>query len=319
MTTSEGHLSISVNGHEEIVPAGMPLSHALHDRAGLHSVRETCGIGVCGSCTVLIDGRSASSCLMLTDLVDGAEVVTAEGLAARGGGHLQDAFVRHEAFQCSFCIPAMTVAAHALLTQHPAADEEMIREHLAGNLCRCGSYPQILDAVLASTSGGLESSQDDHGSRDLPGEGEALARLGFDVADAPAPSAPGLPVSTVGDSLHVAGQIPLRAGTLLATGTVGQDVDLDTARRCAAQAAANALAQLHTHLGTLSTIRIVRMTAFIAATAHFGAHSQVAAAASDLLIGVLGERGRHTRSAIGVASLPRQSPVEIEIIAAMNT
>lgn len=317
---------MSVNGHEEIVPAGVPLSYALYNRIGLHSVRETCGIGVCGSCTVLIDGCPTSSCLLLTDLVDGADVVTAEGLASHGGATLQDAFVRHEAFQCSFCIPAMTVAAHALLTQYPDADEEMIREHLAGNLCRCGSYPQILEAVLASTRRGLESAMD-HGSAStarygeagVSGAGEKLARLGFDVADAPAPSAPGLRVSGVSDTLHVAGQIPLRAGTLLATGTVGHDVDLDTARRCAAQAAANALAQLHAHLGTLDTIRIVRMTVFVAATAQFGAHSQVAAAASDLLIRVLGERGRHTRSAIGVASLPRQSPVEIEIIAAMIT
>ncbi|HLU54777.1 MAG TPA: Atu1372/SO_1960 family protein [Pseudonocardia sp.] len=294
--------ALTVNGAAVSVPQGEPLAHTLRERLGHHSVRETCGIGVCGSCTVLVDGRAVSSCLLLNGLVAGQEIVTAEGLAECGGGPVQEAFVENEAFQCSYCIPAMTVAAHALLAENTDPDEATVREHLAGNLCRCGTHPRILAAVMAAAG--------------RMGPAATLARLGYDVGDAPLPSRPARPVTDAAGLLHVSGQIPLRGGALLATGTIGADVDLDTARRCAAQAAANALAHLHSHAGGLTRIRAVKLTVFVVGAPGFTGHSEVGAAASDLLITVLGEHGQHSRSVIGVAGLPRRSPVEVELVAA---
>ena len=113
-------------------------------RLGLRSVRETCGIGVCGSCTVLVDGRAMSGCLLLAPLADGSTVVTAEGLADDPVGA---AFADSHAFQCGWCTPGLVVAARALLDENPAPSQHDAREALAGNLCRCGSYLKILDAV----------------------------------------------------------------------------------------------------------------------------------------------------------------------------
>jgi aerobic-type carbon monoxide dehydrogenase small subunit (CoxS/CutS family) len=120
---------------------------------GLASVRETCGIGVCGSCTVLVDGELGSACLLLAPLVQGRKVTTVEGL---GGGHpVQRAFVEAHAFQCGYCTPAMILAASRLLEDNPRPQKEEIRLALAGNLCRCGCYVKIVDAVL------LASGQDE--------------------------------------------------------------------------------------------------------------------------------------------------------------
>lgn len=142
--------------------------------------------------------------------------------------------------------------------------------------------------------------------------------LGYDVLDAPAPSAPGQPVSTAdGIHLYVAGQIPVRDGVLIASGTVGEEVDLPGAQACARQAMANALAQLHRHCGSLERIRAVSLRVYVAAAPGFVDHSGVALAASELLMDVLGDRGKHSRSAIGVASLPRRSPVEVELVASV--
>jgi aerobic-type carbon monoxide dehydrogenase small subunit (CoxS/CutS family) len=117
----------------------------LRETFGLTSVRGTCGIGVCGTCTVMVDGKVVSSCLMLTRQVRGRAVTTAEGLVEDGRlDEVQEAFVDAGAYQCSFCIPAMTLAVRACLNEHPDATLDTVREHLAGNLCRCGTYPQIL-------------------------------------------------------------------------------------------------------------------------------------------------------------------------------
>ena len=143
-------ITVEINGtvHKLDVPPAETLVETLRDRLGLHSVRTTCGIGVCGTCTVLLDGKPVSSCLMLTAMAAGRSLVTAEGLAATEDGvSVQEAFVEHQAFQCSFCIPAMTLSVRALLDEQPDADEEAVREHLSGNLCRCGTYPQILQAA----------------------------------------------------------------------------------------------------------------------------------------------------------------------------
>ncbi|MEU8248073.1 (2Fe-2S)-binding protein [Nonomuraea sp. NPDC048916] len=150
MTDIATTVSLRVNGSLEIfdIDPSEALVWTLRERLGLQSVRTTCGIGVCGSCTVIVDGKPVSGCLMLTVMADGCTVVTAEGLdATEAGAAVQKAFTDHHAFQCSFCIPAMTLAAHALLEEYPEADDDTTREYLSGNLCRCGTYPRILDAV----------------------------------------------------------------------------------------------------------------------------------------------------------------------------
>ena len=122
---------------------------------GLFSVREACGIGVCGSCTVVVDGRAISSCIALTALQEGKALLTSEGLlGARGTlDEVQRAFIERNAFQCSYCIPAMVLTVRAYLDATERPTLEGAREALAGNLCRCGSYPQVLEAVEALLAG----------------------------------------------------------------------------------------------------------------------------------------------------------------------
>ncbi|HEY6398291.1 MAG TPA: (2Fe-2S)-binding protein [Solirubrobacteraceae bacterium] len=114
-------------------------------REGLASVRLTCGIGVCGACTVLIDGEPTSGCLTLAPQVEGREVTTVEGLG--GADPVQRAFVQEHAFQCGWCTAGFVLTAKALLADKPDPSEEEIVEALGGNLCRCGSYVKIIDAV----------------------------------------------------------------------------------------------------------------------------------------------------------------------------
>ncbi len=113
---------------------------------GIASVRETCGIGVCGACTVLVDGEPISGCLLLAPLAEGREITTVEGL---GGEHpVQQAFAESHAFQCGYCTPGMILTAKRLLEENPRPNEEQVRLALAGNLCRCGCHVKIVDAVL---------------------------------------------------------------------------------------------------------------------------------------------------------------------------
>ena len=134
--------------------AGEMLADMLRDGLGLTSVRETCGIGVCGSCTVLIDGKPISSCIYLTPMADGRSVTTIEGL---GGRHpVQQAFTEAHAFQCGYCTPAMILTVKQLLEENPQPDDDEIDAALGGNLCRCGCYLKIRDAVhLAAASNGM--------------------------------------------------------------------------------------------------------------------------------------------------------------------
>jgi aerobic-type carbon monoxide dehydrogenase small subunit (CoxS/CutS family) len=119
-------------------------------RAGLSSVRETCGIGVCGACTVLVDGETISACLLLAKAAEGREIQTAEGLADDDA--VARAFAEARAFQCGFCTPAMVITAKRLLEETPTPTHEDIRVAMSGNLCRCGSYVKIVEAVKAAAS-----------------------------------------------------------------------------------------------------------------------------------------------------------------------
>ena len=138
-----------VNGVEHELEVGTrTLLAVLRDDLGLVGAKEGCGIGMCGACTVLVDGRPISGCLMLGAQAAGREIVTIEGLAQGGQLHpVQQAFINNAAFQCAYCTPGFVLSAAALLAENPAPNAEEIREYLTGNLCRCGSYPNILQAV----------------------------------------------------------------------------------------------------------------------------------------------------------------------------
>ena len=114
-------------------------------RDGFTSVRETCGIGVCGACTVLVDGEPISACLLLARAAEGRAVTTIEGLSA--DDPVRRAFESARAFQCGYCTPGMILTAKALLAETPSPSEREIRDALAGNLCRCGCYVKIIEAI----------------------------------------------------------------------------------------------------------------------------------------------------------------------------
>lgn len=151
MSVERNRVRLHVNGEECTVDAAVDevLAETLRRELGLMSVRTTCGIGICGTCTVLVDDRVASSCLLLTSSVEGRALTTSEGLLGdRDRLHpVQQAFLSHGAYQCSFCIPAMVLTVKAALDELEDPTVEDVREYLGGNLCRCGTYPQILDAA----------------------------------------------------------------------------------------------------------------------------------------------------------------------------
>ena len=113
----------------------------------LYGARESCAQGLCGCCTVLVDGSAVSGCLFLAAFADGAEVTTIEHAPDGKLDPVQEAFLECGAFQCGFCTPGFVLMARELLRLHPDADEEQIRHYLAGNLCRCAAYPEIVEAV----------------------------------------------------------------------------------------------------------------------------------------------------------------------------
>lgn len=141
---------LRVNGIEhEIEVETRTLLEVLRDDLGLVGAKEGCGIGMCGACTVLVDGSPMSSCLVLAGQVKGKEILTIEGLSKSGKLHpVQEAFIQEGAFQCAYCTPGFILSTVALLKENPNLNEDEIREYLSGNLCRCGSYQNILKAVL---------------------------------------------------------------------------------------------------------------------------------------------------------------------------
>ncbi|HEY7417165.1 MAG TPA: (2Fe-2S)-binding protein [Ktedonobacteraceae bacterium] len=140
-------LHYKVNGTQvelEANPNEMLLD-VLRDRLDLRSVRATCGIGICGACTALVNGEPISTCILLAPLADGCEITTVEGL---GGNHpVQRAFEEEHAFQCGYCTPGMILTIKALLEENLHPTEEEIKTTLGGNLCRCGCYLKIINAA----------------------------------------------------------------------------------------------------------------------------------------------------------------------------
>jgi carbon-monoxide dehydrogenase small subunit len=120
----------------------------LRERFNLFGARESCAQGLCGCCTVLVDGRAVSGCLFLAAFADGTEVITVEHLAVDGKlSPIQEAFLESGATQCGFCTPGFVLMTGQLLAEHPDPDDDEIRHYLSGNLCRCAAYPEIIKAV----------------------------------------------------------------------------------------------------------------------------------------------------------------------------
>jgi carbon-monoxide dehydrogenase small subunit len=146
-------VSTTVNGDpvEFACPQDETLLDSLRDRVGLTGVKEGCGTGDCGACSITLDGRLVCSCLVLGVEANGREITTVEGMVEDGKLHpLQDKFIEHAALQCGICTPGFLVAAKALLDRNPKPTEEEIRYALAGNLCRCTGYDKIVRAVQAA-------------------------------------------------------------------------------------------------------------------------------------------------------------------------
>jgi aerobic-type carbon monoxide dehydrogenase small subunit (CoxS/CutS family) len=140
-------VTVVLNGRRTVLgcaPTTM-LLEALREGEGLASVRATCGIGVCGACTVLLDGEPVTGCLTMAGQAEGREITTVEGLG--GGDPVQRAFAEEHAFQCGWCTPGFVLTVKALLAEHPDPSDAEIAEALGGNLCRCGSYVKIAAAV----------------------------------------------------------------------------------------------------------------------------------------------------------------------------
>ena len=152
-------VDLVVNGdpHSVMVKANTLLVNVLRDQLNLTGTKKGCELGNCGTCTVLMDGKPVDSCLVLAVEADGHEITTIEGLAQHGlPNRLQKAFIDHAAVQCGFCTPGMILSAQALLTRVPHPTEQEVRGAIAGNLCRCTGYVNIVKAVLAAADGGCK-------------------------------------------------------------------------------------------------------------------------------------------------------------------
>ena len=141
----------TVNGVERCTSEDKPLLRYLRDDLHLHSVKDGCSEGACGTCTIVVDGKAVKSCSILIGQAQGAKITTIEGIEGENGLHpLQKAFIEHFAIQCGYCTPGMILSAKALLDENPHATEDEIREALHGNLCRCTGYKKIIEAIEAA-------------------------------------------------------------------------------------------------------------------------------------------------------------------------
>jgi carbon-monoxide dehydrogenase small subunit len=149
----EHRINLQINGesYEVMVKPNMTLLDFLREKIGLTGTKKGCDEGICGSCTVLLDGTAVNSCLILAVDANGKDVLTIEGLTENGMLHpLQEAFVEHGAVQCGFCTPGTILTAKALLADNPAPTEEEVKGGIAGNLCRCTGYVRIVKAILSA-------------------------------------------------------------------------------------------------------------------------------------------------------------------------
>lgn len=147
-------VALTVNGKkvESYIEPRITLAEFLREELGLTGTKIGCNRAECGSCTVILDGNPVYSCTILAVDVPGREVLTIEGLADEGELHpLQEAFVEHDALQCGYCTPGMIMSVKALLDRNPHPTEDDVRKAIDGNLCRCGSYPNIIEATLATS------------------------------------------------------------------------------------------------------------------------------------------------------------------------
>jgi len=148
-------IQIVVNGDDRalLVTANTLLVNVLRERLDLTGTKKGCELGNCGSCTVLLDGKPVDSCLVLAVEADGCEITTIEGVAqSEELDRLQNSFVQNAAIQCGYCTPGMILSAKALLTRNPAPTEQEVRQAIAGNLCRCTGYVNIVKAVMAAAA-----------------------------------------------------------------------------------------------------------------------------------------------------------------------
>jgi carbon-monoxide dehydrogenase small subunit len=144
-------LKVNEEDHEILIKSNRTLIDVLRQDLHLTGVKEACGIGACGTCTVLVNGRPVHSCITLAEEVEGKEVETIEGLAQGGELHpLQKAFIDYHAFQCGFCTPGMIMTAKGLLKRNPQPTEEEVKNAISGNLCRCTGYGNIVKAIVSA-------------------------------------------------------------------------------------------------------------------------------------------------------------------------
>jgi xanthine dehydrogenase YagT iron-sulfur-binding subunit len=143
-------VSLSINGeaHSLQVEAWTTLLDLLRNQIGLTGTKKGCDHGQCGACTVLIDGKRINSCLVLAVAKDGADITTIEGLANGSLHPLQQAFIEHDAFQCGYCTPGQICSAQGLINEGHAKSRDEVRELMSGNICRCGAYTNITDAIV---------------------------------------------------------------------------------------------------------------------------------------------------------------------------
>jgi aerobic carbon-monoxide dehydrogenase small subunit len=164
MNPASRTIRFTLNGRPVTAPVAShhSLVELLQQHFGLFGARESCGQGLCGCCTVLVNGKTVSGCLFLAAFVDGAEVQTIEHpVAGQELDEVQQAFIEAGAFQCGFCTPGFVLMTRALLDEYPDPDEDAIRHFLSGNLCRCAAYPEIIKAVKLAAR--MRKTQVSHG------------------------------------------------------------------------------------------------------------------------------------------------------------
>jgi len=146
-------ITLTVNGETwtiDVQPNEILLD-VLRTKIGVKSPKIGCERGDCGSCTILLDGKTVRSCLILAIEADGCEIITVEGLSKNGTTPLQQSFIKHNSFQCGFCAPGIVLAATELLDSNPGPTEEEVKDEISGNLCRCTGYKPIIEAILEAS------------------------------------------------------------------------------------------------------------------------------------------------------------------------